>query len=562
MSENNDALQQMQQYITMIRGGFTATGVPVTHPEPIRKEFSVPAADGSALYTFVYFPAEQGVFPVLVKRHPYAHLGMDLAEETSGEEFAKRGYIYVCQHCRGTGKSEGQWEPNVHERADGLALLDWLCAQPWCGNVGLFGESYLSMVCWAVADRVPEKVKSMYLSNYGVDRFTSMYKDGLIRHDVMTSWTMENAGFPVTADYLESCRYRPHIRVDEDLWGEKIDWYREYLHNPRREDALWQQGMWKEYSDIPAKTAIPIYISDQWYDHHLGSALYSFEHLSKQARAHSTLRIGALNHYNTPCLEDRDTSHAVLNGNKEVLDWFDLTLKQGKLPDPKVYTYLINQDTWQEWNTWPLPADETVTLALSAAGEGNVRGLAAAPQAGTVCFTYDPENPVPSHGAESMLHTKEAIGSLRQPEAGWRPDVVSFVSAPLEADREILGKIRVKLAVSTDAPDTAFTAKVMEVLPDGTAYNIRSTIATILAQHGSYTPGETVELALDLWEINWMLRKGSRLRVDVSSSDFPQYVAHPNTAEPWYEVTASRTARQTIHCGEGLSTIAIPFHNV
>lgn len=562
MPENNDAMQQMQQFAAMIRGGFAATTFPVTHPEPIKREYTILAADGSALHVFAYFPAEEGVFPVLVQRHPYAHLGMDFMLNICGEEYAKRGYIYVCQHCRGTGKSEGKWEPNVNERADGLLLLDWVCAQPWCGNVGLFGESYLSMVAWAVADKLPEKVKSMFLGNYGVDRFTSMYKDGLLRHDVITSWSMENAGFPVTADYLASCRYRPHIQVDETLWGGRLDWYREYLRNPHREDALWQQGMWKEYSDIPAKVRIPIYVSDQWYDHHLGSALYSFEHLGEASRAHSTLRIGALNHFGTPCLQDRDTKNAVINTNQEMLDWFDLTLRQGKLPAPKVYTYLINRDTWQEWDTWPLPADETLTLALSAAGESNVRGLAAVPQAGTVGFIYAPENPVPSHGAESMLHTKESIGSLRQPEAGWRPDVLSFVSAPLEADREILGKIRINLTVSSDAPDTAFTAKVIEVLPDGTAYNIRGTIATIGAQHGSYTPGETVELALDMWEINWMLRKGSRLRVDISSSDFPQYVAHPNTAEPWYEVTESRIARQNVHCGAGLSSITLPLHNL
>lgn len=550
--------KQFEQFIEMIRRSYLTTDVAVTHPEPVRREFTVPAADGSALFVYAYFPSKEGVFPVIVQRNPYAAQGMDYILQTGGEEFAKRGYIYLCQHCRGTGRSEGAWEPNVNERADGLALLDWLCGQPWCGNVGLMGDSYLSMVGWAVADQAPSKVKSMFLGNYGVDRFTSLYQDGMLRHDVMTAWAMENAGFPVSADYLESCRFRPHIQVDEKLWGGRLEWYRDYLLNSHRSDPMWNEGLWMEFSSIPANIHIPLYISDQWYDHHLGSALYSYEHLNSGSRAHSVLRIGGTDHFGSPCLQDREVKQAAVNAVKEQMAWFERTLKREELPQAKVYTYLVNRDVWQEWDAWPLPAGETFTLAFSAEGEGNVRTLAVQAREGTVGFVYDPEDPVPSHGAESMLHTKTAIGSLLQPEPGWRKDVVSFLSAPLDADREIAGRIRVTLHVSTDAPDTAFAAKVMEVMPDGRAYNIRSTIAVISAQHGSYTPGEIVPLTLEMWDIDWMLSKGSCLRVDVSSSDFPQYSVHPNLADPWYEQTESRTARQEIHCG-GRSSIEIPI---
>lgn len=548
--------KQFEQFLEMVRMSYLTTGVAVTHPEPIRREFTVPATDGSALFVYAYFPSEEGVFPVIVQRNPYANQGMDYILQAGGEEFAKRGYIYLCQHCRGTGRSEGTWEPHVNERADGLALLDWLCEQPWCGNVGLMGDSYLSMVGWAVADQAPSKVKSMFLGNYGVDRFSSLYQDGMLRHDVVTAWTMENAGFPVSADYLESCLFRPHIQVDEMLWGGRLEWYRSYLSSPLRSDPLWNEGLWKEFSDIPKHIRMPLYISDQWYDHHLGSALYSYENLNDNSRAHSVLRIGGTNHFGTPCLQDREIKNVAVNAVKEQMEWFELTLKQEKLPKAKVYTYLINRDVWREWDTWPLPADEKMFLAFSAEGDGNIRALAAQPQEGVVDFVYDPENPVPSHGAESMLHTKTAIGSLIQPEPGWREDVVSFLSSPLDADREIAGRIKVTLQVSTDAPDTAFTAKVIEVMPDGRAYNIRSTIAVISAQHGHYTPGETVPLTLEMWDINWMLSEGSRLRVDVSSSDFPQYSVHPNLAGPWYEQTENRTARQKILCG--CSCIEIP----
>lgn len=553
--------EQYMKFMEMIRMAYTASGIPVTHPEPVYREEKVPGENGEKLFTYCYFPEEEGIFPVVVQRHPYAHMGMDIVNKIAGEEFAKRGYIYVCQHCRGTGNSEGEWEPNVHERADGITLINWVAEQPWCGNIGIMGDSYLSLVGWSVADIVPDKVKSMYLGNYGVDRFTSMYKDGMIRHDIITSWTMENAGFKIDADYLETCRFRPHIEVDEKLWGQRIEWYREYLRNADRSTPFWAEGVWKELSDIPSKMKIPVYVTDNWYDHHLGSAIYSFEHLSEQSKSHSTFCVGGLNHFSQPCLQDREVKQAGLNGAAEELNWFEATLKREELPPARIRTYLINRDIWQEWESWPVPADQKVELQFSARKDGNAYGLSENPVQGEAGFIYDPENPVLSHGAESMLHTKEAIGSLLQPEAGWRDDVISFVSEPLKKEQEILGKIKVKLYVSTDAEDTAFTAKVMEVMPDGKAYNIRSTIATISAQHESYTPGEIVALELDMWEINWMLNEGSRLRIDISSSDFPQYSIHSNFKGPWYEQVETKKAAQHIWCGEGTpSAVEIPIY--
>lgn len=555
--------EQYENYANAIRMGYMATGVPVIYPEPIFKEEQLSMADGAPLYTYFYFPAGEGSFPVVVQRHPYAHLGMDFVCRITGEEFAKRGYIYVCQHCRGTGKSGGEWEPNANERKDGLALFNWLSAQPWCGNIGIMGESYLALVGWSVADAAPEKVKSMYLCNYGVDRFTSLYQDGLIRHDIMTGWAMENAGTPISADYLESCRYRPHEKVDEELWGVSLPWYREYLQSADRNSQLWREGLWNQFSHIPENCRIPLFIGDNWYDHHLGSALYSYEHLNVESRFHSVLRIGGLDHFGAPCLEDRETHRVMVDSCKEQLDWFDQTLRQEGLPNRSIRTYVINRDIWREWECWPLPQSETLRYAFSAERNGAAYKLKKDGEqvvdAASVSFIYDPEEPVPSHGAESMLTTKPAIGSLRQPEPGYRTDVISFVSEPLEKEAEITGQIKLRLFVSTDAEDTSFTAKVMEVLPDGRAYNIRSKIAVVSYQNKDYKPGQIVPLEMEMWDIDWMLSAGSRLRVDISSSDFPQYAVHPNLAGPWYRQTESRRAVQKVWCGGHPSTLEIPI---
>lgn len=117
------------------------------------------------------------------------------------------------------------------------------------------------------------------LTVYGTDRFKSAYEKGLFRHDVLTGWAMQNAGHPVTADYLESCRFRPHDKVDEALWGGTLDWYQDWIHATRRTDAYWQQGWWKLLADVPGNTKVPVYIIDAWYDHHFGSAINTYASL-------------------------------------------------------------------------------------------------------------------------------------------------------------------------------------------------------------------------------------------------------------------------------------------
>lgn len=167
-----------------------------------------------------------------------------------------------------------------------------------------------------------------------------------------------------------------------------------------------------------------------------------------------------------------------------------------------------------------------------------------------------------SHGAESVLTTIAEAGSLLQPEPDYRPDVVSFVSAPLEKALPICGQIKVHLNVSTDVDDTAFTAKLMEVFPDGRAYNIRGGITTIAAdlpEGQTYTPGQIAKVCVEMWDMNWTVQPGSCLRLDVSSSDFPQYAVHSNYAGVWSEQGKTRIAHQKILLGEG-SFVELPLH--
>ena len=156
------------------------------------------------------------------------------------------------------------------------------------------------------------------------------------------------------------------------------------------------------------------------------------------------------------------------------------------------------------------------------------------------------------------------VGSLEQPEPDWRPDVKSFLSEPLKKPLEIHGSINVRLFVQTDAEDTSFTAKLMEVFPDGTAVNIRGSITTLAYRNGRstrgiYTPGEIVEINIRMWDIAWKTQAGSRLRLDISSSDFPQYAVHPNLPGVWSMIRETKPAQETVWYGKACpSCVELP----
>ncbi|MFH1879370.1 MAG: CocE/NonD family hydrolase, partial [Bacillota bacterium] len=330
--------------------------------------------------------------------------------------------------------------------------------------------------------------------------------------------------------------------------------------------AYWNSGFWKMLDEIPSRVSIPVYLGESWYDHHLGSALQNWRKLSEDSRRYSTLRIGAWNHSFQPCLEDHRIDHLDNNDTKTAYEWFVKLLKEKTMPHGKVLVYNTGADCWEEKPAYPFPGEKKLTLYLSDERDATRALSANIPPPGAAGYLYDPDNPVRSHGAESLLRNMQDNGSLLQPPPDYRPDVLSFISEPLAGDTTILGRIAAELFVASDAEDTAFTAKVMEVLPNGTARSIRGSITTLAYrgdpadERASYTPGEIVKAAIDMWDVMYTIHQGSRIRVDISSSDFPQYAIHTNTAGIWSLQVKARTAKQTLYFGAPYpSTIQLPL---
>ena len=567
--------EQRRAYAEMLKHStvsFTLDSTQVAAPvgDYVYEEQMVEAGDGLKLKTCIYKPTVEGPWPVVITRTPYAYGGAGDTNEI-GRGYARRGIAYITQYCRGKGGSEGVYEPNVNERVDGMALVNWVASQPWCKNIGLFGESYTALTAWIIADIVPDKVKGIFLHHYGVDRHLSAYSYGQFRQDILTAWAIDNAEEitqkpakpDITKVYHEQMAYMPQKEMDTHFFGVELPWYRDWITHTDYTDPYWHQGVWETLRSIPPKIKVPIVVVAGHFDHHQEGTILGYNLLPDETKAKSQLIVGAWNHSHviTPMIGKQD--HAMdVNLTTLQFNWFyDLLLKE-EAPKPAIKVYAIGEDKWHDLNSWPLQdsVDQKVYY-LAPVNKLAETSLFATSQ---VRYAFDPLNPVLSVGGETLFNSSTRRGSQLQPAPGYRDDVISFVSVPLSTPLLLAGKVKVVLNVSSDCDDTAFTYKISEVFADGSTYNIRTGITSLgfrnqpLGARQDYEPGSKVKLQVESLPIMWQLQPGSCIRVDISSADFPQYSVHSNYAGVWSEQGKTRVAHQTLYL-DGESRIEIPI---
>ena len=559
-----------------------ASGVPAPElsGQYVYFEEMVPSGeDGIRLLTRIYLPEGDGPFPVVVTRTPYVWGSGDYIE--TGREYARRGIGYIQQDCRGKGGSEGFFSPNVNERADGIALYEWLAEQPWCGDIGIFGSSYTALTGWLVGDSIPDKVKGMYLSHYGVDRHISCFRSGLFREDIMSGWAIDNAeedivkperkpGQAPGENYYDFYLYRPQVEADVNVLGQKLQYYRDWITHTDYTDPYWNTGVWADLKRIPYVIDVPLTIVAGQFDHHEEGTVLGYERLRPEIKARSRLILGSWNHSFQVTPTHVPTANAMeFDINADQFEWFYSLLVKKEEPRGEVRVYNIEADEWVNLDSWPIEtaSDRIMYLSSETAGDRwNVLALKTSePQASSVSYVYDPENPVYAEGGETLFTSSGRRGSLRQSPAGYRDDILSFVSGPLEEDMTIAGNVKVYLKVSTDADDTAFAFTLSEVTPSGEAYNMRTSIATLGYRDGllkprvEYRKGTTVVLEIEALPMMWTVKAGNSLRLDIKSSQFPEYAVHSNTAGVWAEQARTVVARQTVFVGgEDGSRVVFP----
>ena len=538
----------------------------------VEKDVMVAMRDGVELATDAWIPSVTPA-PTLLVRLPYGKdLPQLLAYGLMPNIFAlvEAGYAVVYQDCRGTFRSGGEFVPMLNEPADGTDTIAWLVRQPWCdGNIGSYGASYLGFVQWAsVSAGAP--VKAIAPAVTTTDYYTAPWysEGGAASWHTVQSWTTQMAmvetlrqlgrgsGDPQLLGELAGMMAdpQPHLAAMppsrqpavEKVWP----WWGELLSHPAR-DAWWQN---LSVLDRAEQVTVPALHIGGWFDIFVANTARSFTGLraragTAEAREGQRLIIGPWDHLNsTGIYPDRKfglTADAITQDlTGQHVRFFDRWLRdrRGALDgSASVKIFVMGIDRWREEQDWPLPGTSYVPYYLhssgranTAAGDGELSTEAPA-QTAADTFLYDPQRPVPSLGGRLMLpSTANAAGPVDQRPVETRDDVLCFTSAVLTKPLEVTGHVSLTLYASSSAPDTDFTGKLVDVFPDGRAIFltdgiIRARYRKSLAEPEPLTPGEPYQLSLDLSVTSNVFLPGHRIRLEVSSSNFPRFDRNTNT---------------------------------
>ena len=492
--------------------------------------------------------------------------------------FAQRGYVYVFQDVRGRHESEGVWVPFVNDEKDAYDTIEWAAKQPWSdGKVAMQGGSYLGQNQWRAAQAKPASLVTIF----PMVASTSIYHDwitlnggwrlsfnfgwGPVRQE---SRIMQNPG-PHTVDGLKAIHYdevQRHLPLNtmQQLVGRHARFYDDWLANPDY-NAYWKPFNVEEQFD---KIAVPVHTLGGWFDIFSQGTLRGYVGMSQKgatdrARRGSNLVIGPWGHGPTQKFGALDFGPtANVDALTLQLRWYDHWLKgmdNGLASEAPVKLFVMGRNAWVYEREYPLARTDYRPLYFSSGGNANAAGgdgrltwtkpAAASP---SDRFRYDPNDPVPSVGGNNCCGTPTAAGPMDQRPIESRRDVLIYTTDVLQDEIEVTGPVKVVLYAASDATDTDFVAKLVDVHPDGSSYNmaegiVRARYRESLTKPGLMKPGEVYRFEIDLVGTSVAFLKGHRIRVHVTSSHFPQFDRNPNTGAAFGTSAVVKVAEQTIY---------------
>jgi putative CocE/NonD family hydrolase len=518
---------------------------------PIRElNVAVPMRDGVRLSANVFRPGEPGRYPTILQRTPY---GKGDAITANYQSFVNHGYVVVVQDVRGRYRSGGTFEPINQEIADGGDTLNWIARQPWSdGGVGMYGGSYLGIAQWKAAMTQNPHLKAIFPYVSGDDDYRDRYYStgGAMQIGHRLLWFAENMRAPrfVPPDFKTYVAALPVRAADLAATGHRLDAWRIVADHPAYDD-FWKATSVREHlKDIH----IPVYSVGGWYDNFVESDLDAFSIHHKHS-PDDRIMIGPWAHVFSATVAKADFGKdALVPLRPYQLRWFDRWLKNSGVPESahpvRIFVMGINQ--WRDEDEWPPARARNVKFYLDAGGQlGNKPDSHAAPDT----FVYDPRNPVPTMGGSLCCNPRVfPWGPLDQRPVEKRRDVLVYSTAPLASPTEVTGPVKVVLHVASSAPDTDFTAKLVDVFPDGTARNLTDGILRMryrdsLEAPRLMTPGEVYKVTIDAGVTSNVFLAGHRIRMEISSSNFPRFDRNPNTGGLVADAKETRKAMQTVY---------------
>ncbi len=514
--------------------------------------------DGIRLSANIFRPDTKPKLPTILIRTPYGK-GSDLP--ATYQMFVDHGYAVVVEDVRGRYGSEGEFRPLSQEGDDGWDTLNWIAEQTWSdGKVGMIGGSYLGIAQWKLALLNNPHLKAISPAVSGDDDYRDrLYSPGgAMKLGQRLEWLRENLREPdfQPPDFDSFVRRLPLRTADRAATGRRIEMWRQSLDHPA-DDAFWQSLSVRRQIQ---RVRIPVLAFGGWYDNYVESDLDAYTALSGRANP-CRIVVGPWPHNMSIKFSEADfgpRSSAPVRTLQ--LEWMDRWLKGKEAPNPKppVRIFVMGSNVWRDENEWPLARAKPTpfyltakTAANSLSGGGELSKNPPRKEAPDR-FVFDPWKPVPTQGGAVCCNPKVfPWGPLDQRAVEHRQDVLVYTSGALKKEVEVTGPIRVVLYASTSAADTDFTAKLVDVFPDGMARILTDGILRLryresLEKPALASPGETYAVTIDAGVTSNVFLKGHRIRLEISSSNFPRFDRNPNTGKPVAEETQLRQASQTV----------------
>ena len=563
----------------------------------LKTEIDVPIAmrDGVRLYADIYRPDTAAPVPALLQRSPYNKaLGNSRVGNLDAMRAASHGYAVVIQDTRGRFASEGEFYPFLNEIEDGYDTVEWCGAQPWAtGKVGMYGRSYVGATQWLAAAAQPPSLAAIVPGITSSDYYEGWtYQGGALAWGFILSWTVARLALANLGAISREHPVPPETRGDlvrsvdnmtetfrslplkdyPELKGKLAPYFYDWMAHPTSDD-YWKR--WRIEDHWPNIT-VPALNIGGWHDIFLKGTCRNFVGMSSKggsetARTGQRLLLGPWHH--GPFAEDSGEFYFGLAASGGAVDtdglhlrWFDHWLKgeaNGVEQDPPVRIFVMGPNQWRDEQEWPLSRTQYQDFFLHSQGKANtlngdgVLSLDSPGDETTDVFLYDPRDPAPTNGGGLCCNGSFIPGgAFDQQEVEARPDVLVYSTPPMEADLEVTGPVSLTLYASTTGRDTDFTAKLVDVAPCGCARNLTDSI--VRARYRLTTdnptpiePGTVYEYTIDLVATSNVFLKGHRVRLEVSSSNFPRFDRNPNTGGEPSEESEPVAALQTIHHDAG-----------
>jgi putative CocE/NonD family hydrolase len=570
-------------------------------PCAVTKQVDVAAQmrDGVVLLADVYRPTDGGSYPVILMRLPYNKTAAQTYVYAKPEFYAAQCYIVVIQDVRGQYASQGTFYAFRNEMSDGYDSVEWAASLPGSnGKVGMYGFSYVGATQWLAAVMRPPHLTAIVPAMTSSDYYDGWsYEGGAWALAFEESWPIQTIALvnarrtgdqslvariaDATGKISQTYNYLP---LRDYPWlspgvpavaGYFYDWI---THNSW--DAYWQQwSIRKRYAQVQ----VPALNYDGWYDVFLNGAIENFAGMRREggsdvARSSQRLVIGPYIHLPwQPKVGEMDFGPEAANSINDLqIAWFDHWLKgkdNGADHAPPVRVFVMGANRWREATDWPIPGTHFTNYFLHSLGTANSlfgNGVleTGSPEMAEVAdrYRYDPADPVPSRGGHSCCTSDVApVGPFNQAEIEQRADVLVYSTSALEHPVEVTGPISLTLFAASSAVDTDWTAKLVDVYPDGRAINLNNGILRAryrdsLEYTSPIVPGQIYKYVINIWPTSNVFLAGHKIRLEVSSSNFPHYDRNPNTGHPFGVDAVMRPAEQTVyHDAQHASFVTLPI---